>query len=113
MRWPWVSREDFDAQTEQATSLLADERQRYDALLEKYHALRTSGASVPEPKPEPRKAPEPDAVTQAIIKKSGNSKLLRKHYAEYVANCRAGGIGEDEIAQSILVGETDDGGVPA
>lgn len=40
---------------------------RYDALLEKYHALRVAGANAPEPVPAPVVIPEPDQPPPAVL----------------------------------------------
>lgn len=91
---------------------LKSERARFDTLLANYHALKLSGAAVPDPKPEPRPIPEPDIVTQAIIQRAGTSKQLRKQYAEFVTEQRREGVSDDEIAHAILTGVDDDAGVP-
>lgn len=74
MRWPWVSRAQYEAMFDAvvreraaltATRAAGDEairvaNARYDALLEKYHALRVSGANAPEPEkavPPPKRPP--------------------------------------------------------
>lgn len=64
MRWPWVSRREHERQCQSRYSSsnaafaqvvdglrgqLLDERKRYDALLDKYHALKLQGAVVVEP----------------------------------------------------------------
>lgn len=108
MKWPWVSRADYDrlqVLRERDSETLREERARYDALFEKYHALRVEGANIPLPA-----APkaEPSAVMQAIIAKSGrgaNARILRKHYEDYVNLQRAANIPEEEIAAAIRAGE--------
>lgn len=76
MRWPWVSREAFnilerrrvDAEErirplhEHYGAMLTREQARYDALLDKYHALRVAGANPREPDriiPPPKQPPRP------------------------------------------------------
>src|SRR4026207_1646420 len=111
MSLPWVSRDLFVTQraiADNALSLLTAERLRYYDLLEKYHALKLAGASVPEPKPEPLPAKEPDPVTAAIISRSGKSAQLRKHYYDFVTEQRKQGVSDDEIAHAILTGVDDD-----
>ena len=123
---PWVSRAHYEllqhnyeklrveSQHSRAWEDLArDFSNRFDALLEKYHALRTQGANPAEPKPEPRAAPEPDPVTQAILARAGKSQALRKHYYDFVSEQRRDGVSDDEIAHAILTGVDDDAGVPA
>ena len=121
MRWP-VSAATHDA----VLALLADERQRaddtrrsvrdhiqelhtrYDALLEKYHALKVAGGAPPQAVAE-----RPvDVVTQAIITKSRGNPTLYAHYGSYVAKARAMHIDEEVIADAIMRGEDDDQGVP-
>lgn len=110
MRWP-VSAGAFDA----VVTLLTAERAaaqvaaaRYDALLDKYHALRLVGGVSPQPVAERRD----DPVSQAIIAKARGNPALYAHYASYVATQRAMRIPEDSIVQSILRGVDDDLGVP-
>lgn len=116
MRWPWVSREMYELAIGDCNAKYESLRQserRYDALLDKYHALRSAGASLPEPKSEPLPAKEPDIVTQAIIAKSRGNPALRKHYADYVREQRAMNVSDEDIAAGIIQGDNDDGGVPA
>lgn len=121
MKWP-VSAAAFEA----VVQLLADERKRsderrreardsiqelsarYEALLERYHALRVTGGQLPQAV-EPRPV---DAVTQAIIAKSRGNPALYAHYGTYVATQRAMHVEEDEIANAILRGVEDNDGVP-
>lgn len=129
MRWPWVSRAAYEAEVEsreawmkeavqfrvsssawaeQATALIRS----YDALLEKYHALKLQGAAKPEPVPALPKR-EPDPVTQAVIAMAQGRPALYAHYNSHVAKRRAEGAEEAEIAKEILTGVEDDMGVPA
>ncbi len=139
MKLPWVSRkryedvfkcyESMERHLEKAEKLLEAERKlwqessgqwavqceraldSYEKLLDKYHALKLAGASIPE-KLEPATPKEPDPVTQAIIAKSKGSVVLRKHYADYVAEQRRMAVSDDEIAEAINRGQDDDQGVP-
>lgn len=87
---------------------------RYADLLEKYHALRVAGANTADAAPPRAERAEPDPVTQAIIKRSGGNPLLRKHYAEYVRDQRSAGTADEDIAKSILEGQSlVDEGIPA
>lgn len=116
MSLPWVSRESYDmliALHNATAQDLTASFERFDALLEKYHALKLAGASVPEPKAEPQPPKEPDPVTSAIIARAGKSQALRKHYYEFVNEQRKEGVPDDEIAHAILTGVDDDAGVPA
>jgi hypothetical protein len=125
MNWPFVSRAALDASEERyrtacAYALKREESllvqvargvDRYDTLLEKYHALKVAGATVPGPVAPPL-IPVPDRVMQAILKKAGGSRALRKHYADYVTAQRHAGEDDVTIAQAILAGQTDESGVP-
>lgn len=87
MKLPWVSRRAFTELEEQYVRLLvktgkAETREtdadfwreayeglliRYDALLEKYHALRVAGANPPEPVTPVIAIPEPDIPPNAVM----------------------------------------------
>lgn len=86
------------------------ERGRYGDLLDKYHALKLEGASLPLP--PAAKAP-PDVVTQAIIAQAKNNRALLKHYAEYAAEQRRANVSEEDIAAAIREGQENVGGVIA
>lgn len=119
MKLPWVSREALDYAKQEArewSRLCSDMNarevetsRRYDALLEKYHALKVAGAAAPPAPAQPR---EVDAVTQAIIAMSRGRPLLYQHYATYVTKARALGVDDETIAKAIIEGEPDDQGVP-
>lgn len=108
---PWVSREVVTLLKEnvaQLTERLARADERYADLLDRYHALKASGAVTPmEPKPR-----ELDPVTQAVIAKARGNPVLYQHYGTFVATQRALGASEDGIAQQILHGIDDDAGIP-
>ncbi len=77
--------------------------ERYDKLLDKYHALRVQGANA-TPELTPIVTRPPDPVTQAILSQAGSNTLLRKHFSDFVAEQRASGVPEADIAASILKG---------
>lgn len=115
MSLPWVSRGLYEEAIRQAAEWKASAlayQTTMDKMLEMYHALKLGGAAVPEPKPEARKAPEPDPVTQAILAKAGKSQQLRKHYYEFVNEQRKEGFSDETIAAAILKGQDDMEGVP-
>lgn len=82
-------------------------RDQYELLLEKYHALKVSGASVPEPTPILQR-PEFDAVQAAITAKAGPDKRLRAMMSREAMQSRAAGIPDIEIIQAIEQGVTVD-----
>lgn len=102
MKWP-VSAEivetmiaDFQRRMDMATA-------RYDALLDKYHALKVSGAIDTTPQPE-----KPvDVVTQAIMAKAHGHPILFRHFQTYVAERRALGTPDQDIANEIMRGQSD------
>lgn len=105
MRWP-VSAEvvdHFQRQLEQADERLRAANARYDALLEKYHDLKASGAA---PTAKPAERPD-DPVTNAILAKAKGHPILFRHFQTYVAERRALGVSEEEIAKAILRGQSD------
>lgn len=124
MKWPWVSREQYDDYV-RAHRMLGDEltrqrnaldaeRARYDALLDKYHALKFVGATIPEPvRPLERK--DPDPLMQAINVLSAGKPGLRTTMMQQLATDRANPLLDDaDILQRIQSGVSvyDDEGVP-
>ena len=117
MIWPWVSREVVALLKEELTHERARSAQmsirltqadaHYADLLEKYHALRVTGAVTPLP----AIVPKDDPVINAIIAKSRGRQALYLHYNEFVSGRRAMGIPDDEIAQEIMLGVEADSGV--
>ena len=78
MRWPWVSRELYEdavGNVDRFARLIDQDSVRYDALLDKYHALKMQGAVSVEPR-QPVEAKEPDAVHWAIMQRAGNNRAL-------------------------------------
>ena len=126
MIWPFVSRALLTIAERRADAcerreatlhehygqMLLREQERFDALAERYHTLKLLGGAPPNPAPAPAQKPVPDPVTQAIIMKAGTSRQLRLHYAGYVTEQRAAGVSDEDIAQAIIQGVTDDEGVP-
>lgn len=122
MRLLWVSRERFEQVCEfhriqvQYTGdharRVIEERARYDALLEKYHALKLQGAVAVEPQtPIARK--EVDEVTQRINVLSAGKPGLRAQMLKQVQSDRLlNGLNDIEILQRIEAGVTTDDGVP-
>lgn len=78
--------------------------ERYDALLDKYHALKVSGATIPEPvRPVERK--EPDALVQTINVLSAGKPGLRAMMMKQLAQDRANPLLDDaDILQRIQSG---------
>ena len=125
MRWPWVSRARFDdlqqsldherrawACTSQGQEIRwrceQSDRQRveakYEALIEKYHALKMAGASVPEPKivlNPSRNLTEAEQAIEDVVSKFGGSVRLRRRLAKYRADMLGSDGTEDEIAHAI------------
>ena len=80
MRLPWVSRARYEAQAELAQinhkrlleaqegsrAYIAERRREYQDLLDKYHALRVSGANAPAPT-EPITIEEPDLPPEEVL----------------------------------------------
>lgn len=118
--WPWMVRttaleialDDVRDSLTYAREEAREQRARYDALLDKYHALRVAGANPAAPAPEPQAKAAPDPVTQAMIARGAGNRALMKHYAQYVTEERAKGTTEATIAANILAGETMEDGVP-
>lgn len=110
MKWPWVSRGVYEitqALVIQEHNAAMNIQIRFDALLEKYHTLKVSGASVPEPAPTLHR-PEFDAVQAAITAKAGPEKRLRAMMSREAMQSRAAGIPDIEIIQAIEQGVTMD-----
>lgn len=128
VRLPWVSRELYEQARrrydEQGAlyahdmdyaygTVLKAERERYDSLLTKYHALKLQGAVVVEPiVPVERK--EIDPVTQRINVLSAGKPGLRAAMMKQVQSDRLlNGLDDMAILQRIEAGVTTDEGVMA
>lgn len=115
MTWPWVSRAMYDHAfklAEDAVAVTVQQRQEYRELLEKYHALKVVGASIPDPTPTLER-PQPDPVLMAITAKAGPDRILRSRMAREAMRARQLGISDIEIIQQIEQGVSDDDGLPA
>lgn len=89
------------------------ERERYEALLDKYHALKLQGATITEPH-APIERKEQDEVTRRINILSVGRPGLRAQMLKQVANDRLfGGLDDVAIMQRIEAGVTSDDGVIA
>lgn len=119
MSWPWVSRavymarhREFLREREVHHAEMRDWTVRYDTLLDKYHALKLSGAFIPEP-PKTLERPEFDPVMAAITAKAGPDRKLRAMMAGEAMRSRQAGIPDIEIIQAIEQGVTvdDDAGL--
>jgi hypothetical protein len=120
MRLPWVSRELYDtlarisgAAIADIGKLLGNEQTRYDALLEKYHALKLQGA---EPLPPmgslvygPR-TPDPDAEFKVLIaEQAGTDLRQRAVMLRQLRQDRLDGVSPEEIRRAIERGVQSDG----
>lgn len=115
MRLPWVSRtfyEEtvFDAQREAQgwRACYEGEARRFDQLMEKYHALKLVGASVPEPI-VPRPVKEFDPLTQAVNETAkGKPPHLRAAMLKQLTldkkAIELGTLDENEVIERILQG---------
>jgi hypothetical protein len=124
MRWPFVSRAAHEAlranaealrgalQEERSTrfrdgTMMEQERARYDDLLEKYHALRVSGANAPQSvglPPAQRPAKPADEAIETVVARFGGNSRLRRQLQKYVYTERMKpDADEDKIAESVLV----------
>lgn len=105
MRWPWVSREQYQAALSLSTlwQEIGEERQaRYDDLLAKYHELRVvKGAETPIHS-QPMAPAEPSAIEEAINARAGRNPALRRYLTNY-ANGQVRQSGDPEqIAADIM-----------
>jgi hypothetical protein len=131
MKWPWISRTQAEADLhyahferdtlaalrEQDAASARREREmaaeRYDALLEKFTALRIQGAT-PEPKPQEwdglvAPAPKPDPMRDLIHERFGSDpRRLRMALAQLKVD-RAAGVDADTIENAILNGYSPEG----
>lgn len=114
LRWPWVARWVYDSVQDDLSVVrsdlqteIASWRIRYEALLDKYHALKLSGASVPEPTPT-LLIPAFDPVLAAITAKAGPDRKLRAMMSREAIQSRAAGVPDIEIIQAIEQGVTVD-----
>lgn len=121
MKWPFVSRARYDDLQSKYTEVVRADNaswwsvraevdvshKAYDGLLSKYHELKLSGASVPEP-PKTLERPEFDPVMAAITAKAGQDRKLRAMMSAEAMRSRQAGITDIEIIQAIEHGVTVD-----
>ena len=118
MKLPFVWRSLLDAERERVTAHvdrinqrledvihahdreIREERTRYDALLEKFTALRLAGAVDAPPLQPPREPAKPDPVLSAIVAKAKNSIPLRTHYINYAAQQRQANVSEADVERT-------------
>ncbi len=106
MRWPWVSRAHYallEHNYREILRMVHDRQQtdtRYDALLDKYHALRLQGANA-APIFQPVIAKEPSAIDFAINEKAGSNHRLKLYLTGYAARERAANTGDADIVDRI------------
>lgn len=119
MRLPWVSRarcREAEDAAFQHLHLFQAEQRRFDALLEKYHALKLQGATIPEPIVT-RSAKEVDPLTQAVLNASAGKPpqvraMMMKQLNEDRKSVEAGLMDESDIFRRIDSGFTPDDGIP-
>ena len=122
-RWPWVSRTAWDFAAQECADLQRRvqaqaedarvERIRYDALLDKYHALKLVGAAVPVTPSPPREPREHDPIAAAIYARAGGDRRLIRAMGQFAKDQRTMGAGIEEILTQIEQGVLDDDGVPS
>lgn len=101
---------EFQKREERWNEAMQIQQSRYDALLQRYHDLKMSGAAPVAATitlPAPTKRDDP--VTQAIYAKCRGDVRLFRHYQTFVAERRAIGCDEADIAKEILTGIDDTG----
>lgn len=97
----WLFRSSAPAQP--WADLLAQERARYDALLEKYHALKLAGAAEPVVGAPVPKA-EPDPVLAAIRLAARGDAGLSHAMLQQVTRDRRAGLPDEFIINQIEAG---------
>ena len=101
-----------------ADAALVQERARYDALLHTVLAMKTAGARVVAAvgsavEPEPIQPAKPaDPLLALIDEQCGRDVAKRRMMLRQLAVDRAARVSEEEIAESILHGVQNEGGVP-
>lgn len=116
MRWPWeterelhsalLREQEAHAMTKEALSQTKEMFVRYDDLLDKYHALKLSGATPPQPPPQPVQL---DPVIAAINDASHRNPKLRALMSREAQRLRLAGFDDHEIIQQIQDGVTPEG----
>lgn len=119
MRWPFVSRgkyemafnlhiavrDQYSARLEMAQHNLAEMRKQYDALLDKYHALRAAGANPTSHAlpPAPRPAKPADEAIESVVERFGGNAKLRRRLQKYVnLERQKPDADEERIAENVL-----------
>lgn len=117
MRWPFVSRERYDAVLASAVAREADvarlhdrlldlmrenvPRSTYDGLLEKYHALKVVGAAPVEPHRVMVERPA-NPIMDAVSLAGGNDMERRAFLGSWATQQRLAGTNEDDIVHQLL-----------
>ncbi len=79
-------------------------RTDFNALLEKYHELRTAGAVIPAQglKPEVMPSSPSDRAIEQVVERFGGNPRLRRKLQQFQADARRRDADEGEIADNIL-----------
>ncbi len=104
------ARKAMRAAEEKSNALVATlrhEHERYDNLLEKYHALRLMGGA-PERKLEPLPIAQRDEIADAIELAAGNDGALQRHLNRFAKQQKLDGASEHDIIQAIIHWRSDD-----
>lgn len=123
VKWPFVSRARFDLLQHNFTEIRRDlhnaavalsaRDDRYDSLLEKYHAMKLQAAVAPDPI-VPRTVKEADPIIQQINVLSAGRPGLRAQMMRQLNTDRTVEMLDDaEIMQRIEMGVVIDEGLPA
>lgn len=116
MKWPGVallerlltqSHADLLAERAASDAARIEADTRYNALLEKFTALRLAGAVVPEPVPLPIERKR-DPCAEAIMAKAGRDTHLQQMMFEQLGKDRRAGKSDDAILVEIQTGEPPD-----
>lgn len=115
-RWPWVSREAYDALLESRTreSMMltfqnTELRSQLADMTARYHNLRLMGAvPAPEPAPAPP-APPDDPVLDAIAEECGDDYAKRAMMLRQVREDRAAHVSDEDIIHRIRHGVEPEG----
>jgi hypothetical protein len=119
---PWVSRAHHEeviaawrAAVEETRTPIRETFARFDALLEKYHALRLQGAEAPPPLPKiselpPRTVVDPDAELKGLIAEQAGPDLRKRAIMlRQLKRDRLDGVSVEEIRKQIEQGVQSDG----
>lgn len=101
------------SQRDNAVATYGAERLRFDALMEKFCAIKIAGGEIPE-SVVPRERKEPDAAVMQINMLSSGRPGLRAQMMKQLNMDRASNLFDEvEIQQRIEMGVVADEGVPA